>query len=282
MFIADLIDLLLNLACLLLWFSWRSMRLDPLSRTSAATLVGTLRQAEPRRSKSWYFLAALPLVLLARALIYWQIGAAVNWMARLQLVSITLTFRSDFISRMILFSFLSFALVLAIFYFWLLFLSLVNGMASDDPVQKIVSAQLGAVDRWPWPIKLLMPLLLVGFLWLALNPLLVWLDLIPRPLSIAARLGQAALVGLAPYLTWKYLIAGLLALYLLSSYLYFGNHPLWTFVSVTGGRLLAPLRWARLRAGKIDFTPVLGIVLILFAAEFAQRGLIELYKRLAF
>src|SRR3974390_1650027 len=76
-----LIDFILNLAGLLLWLNWRAVRLDPLSRATPATLAGTLRRAEAPRLKRWHFLAALGGLLLLRAVLYWQIGSAVNWTA---------------------------------------------------------------------------------------------------------------------------------------------------------------------------------------------------------
>ena len=111
----SIVDLLLNLACLLLWLNWCSVKLDPFLNRQPVTLGGTLRRAEPRRSRSWYFLVALLALLFVRALLYWQIGSAVNWAPRLQLIAITLSFRCDFLSRMFLFSFFSFALFLGIF-----------------------------------------------------------------------------------------------------------------------------------------------------------------------
>ena len=59
-----LIDFILNLAGVLLWLSWRSMGMDPLTRTTPATLVGTLRRAEPRRLKGWQFPVGLAALLL--------------------------------------------------------------------------------------------------------------------------------------------------------------------------------------------------------------------------
>jgi hypothetical protein len=45
-----LIDFILNVAALLLWLSWRAIRLDPFIRATPATLAGTLRRAEPPHS----------------------------------------------------------------------------------------------------------------------------------------------------------------------------------------------------------------------------------------
>ena len=40
-----LIDFILNLAALLLWFNWRAARIDPLATATPSTLAGTLRRS---------------------------------------------------------------------------------------------------------------------------------------------------------------------------------------------------------------------------------------------
>jgi len=72
----------------------------------------------------------------------------------------------------------------------------------------------------------------------------------------------------------------ILFLSLLSSYVYLGNHWFWNFVAVTSRNLLAPLRWIPLRLGKVDFAPIAGMVVVFILAEFAERGLVELFERL--
>src|SRR5258708_22850652 len=104
-----LIDFILNLAGLLLWWSWRSAPFDPTVKTSPASLAGTLRRAAPRRLQRWHFLIGLAVLLFFRALLYWQIGPAVNWTPTLRLGAIALSFRSDFFCRMLAFSLFSFA-----------------------------------------------------------------------------------------------------------------------------------------------------------------------------
>jgi uncharacterized protein YggT (Ycf19 family) len=143
-----------------------------------------------------------------------------------------------------------------------------------------VRLQLGRVDRWPWPVKALLPLLITLLLWYLLSLLFSRLSLIPPASSNTHRLEQAIVIGLGSYLSWKYLIGGLLALYLVGSYVYLGNQPLWNFVAMTGGNLLIPLRRAPLRLGKVDFAPLVGIALVFLVAEFAERGLQTLYERL--
>jgi uncharacterized protein YggT (Ycf19 family) len=276
-----LIDFLLNLAGLLLWLNSRSRRFDPLVQTTPASLTSALKRAEPLRLRSWHFLLGLIGLLGLRALFYWLIGPAVNWIPHVQLGAIAISFRSDRFELMLLFSVLSFGLTLAVFYLWLLLLSLINGHSADaDPVQRLVRWHLGWVDRWPWPVKLVLPLLLAALLWLVLNPVLIQFKLIQPGRSAGYQIEQALVIALGAYLSWKYLIGGLLLLWLISAYVYLGNHAFWKFVSLTGRNLLVPLRWAPLRVGRIDLAPLVAICLVFLTAGFAERGLTALYRRL--
>jgi len=273
-----LINLILNLAGLLLWLNWCSVPFDPLAQPSAKTLLGTLRRAGPRGWGRWRFLAALAALLLIRPLFYWQIGSALNWTPDLNLAAIVLPFRSELPGRMFLFSLFSFAVTLAIFYLWLLFLALINRRVADgDPFQKLVQAHLGRAGRWPRAVLWPLPLVAAGAIWLVLHPLLAHWDIAPATRSWPQLLVQALLMGTGAYLPLKYLIAGFLFAHLLTSYVYLGNHPVWNYVNVTARHLLAPLRWMPLRLGKLDFTPLAGIVLVFLAAEFVLHWLPKLY-----
>ena len=91
----SLINFILDIAGLLLWFSWRSIPFDPLARAAPATLAGTVRRAEPTRLKRWHFLAVLLGLLFVRAFFYWEIGRAVNWTPRLDLGVVAPAFRGN-------------------------------------------------------------------------------------------------------------------------------------------------------------------------------------------
>src|SRR5476649_2651811 len=111
----NLIDFILNLAGLLLWIKWRSLPFDPIHKRTPATLVGTLRRAAPSHFRRWHLLAGIGLLLVLRAVFYWQIGPAAHWTGRLDLGVITLSFRSDLFTRTLSFSVASFGLLLGIF-----------------------------------------------------------------------------------------------------------------------------------------------------------------------
>ena len=277
-----LIDFILNLAGLLLWLNWRSVRFDPLGRRTPATLIGTLRRAEPRRLRRWHLLAALGGLLLLRAVLYWQIGAGVGWAAgKLNLGIIELSFRSDSFGRILLFSIFSFGLTLGVLYLWLLLLSILAG-PEPQPFHRLVRMPLGGMDRWARGVKFLLPLMVTATFWWLASWLLAWLQVIPPLVSPVHRIEESLVVGLGSYLAWKHLIGVLLILHLLNSYIYFGKHPFWGYVNAEARTLLSPLRRVPLQAGRADFALVVGIVLVFLAAELAGRGLVLLYGKLPF
>lgn len=272
-----LVDFILNLAGLLLWLNWLSVRADALARPAAATLAGTLRKAGAGRTRRWLFGASLAALLIIRAFFYWQIGAGVGWTPKLNLGAIMLSFplsyRGDFFGVMLLYSLLSFLVVLVGFYLWLLLLSFLGGRGVEgDPFLRLTQGYLGPVARWPWYVRLILPWAGVALLWIVVNPMLSWLQLVPPAVSWGHRLQQASLLGVSAFLTWKYLIAGLLTLHVLNSYVYLGNYPFWSFVSLAAQSLLRPLRWVPLRVDKVDFAALIGIALVLGAAFLAEQG----------
>ena len=258
----SLINFILDVAALLLWLSWRSIRFDPLRRATPATLVGTVRRAEPPRLK--HFLSALALLLVGRAAFYQQIGPAVNWTPQIDLGLVAPAFRGHWFLPVLLFSLFSFLRTAIIFYFWLVALVVINGRpAAPDPFQKLIHLQLGCIARWPRVLLVIVPGLFVAGLWVAAHPLLVYAGVVNRTSSVAPLLGQGALVGTALYFTLKQLLPVFLFLYLIANYVFLGTSTFWDFISVTARRILAPLRRLPLRWGRIDFAPLAGIIVIL-------------------
>jgi len=273
-----LVDFILNLAALLLWLNWRAVRLSAATQPSVLSLASALKRAEPRRPSRWIYFSALVLLLTLRSFFYWQVGPSVNWTPAVQLGVISLHFRSDFLSRMFLFSAFGFAVVLGIFYLWLLLLVLVNrGVSDSDPVQKIVRLQLGRVAHWPIAAQLLLPVVAVAAVWLVCYRPFVSLGLISPAASAAQLCRQAFVLGIESLLSWNYLIAGLLIAYTLNNYVYLGNSPVWNFVEVTGRNLLRPLRRVPLGIGKADLAPAVGIALVWAIARFGTNWIQRLY-----
>jgi uncharacterized protein YggT (Ycf19 family) len=271
------VDLILNIAGLLLWLNWRAGKADPLGRRTPATLLGTLRSAAPQRSRRWDLPAVLGGLIFLRAVLYWLLGPALHWIGILNLGIISLPFRSDMFGRILLFSLLSFLLTLGIFYSWLILLSLLKG---PKPVHDFARMQLGGIDGWADGVKWFVPLVVTCVGWWLASWALAKMGIIPHPPSVAWRLGESLVIASQAYLIWKFPIALLLILYLLNSYIYFGKHPIWKYADATAQTLLSPLKKIPLRFGKVDIAPIVGIAVVFFVAEFAERGISFLYRRL--
>jgi hypothetical protein len=274
----DVIDSILNFAALLIWFNWRSLRFDPLARTSATSLAGTLRRAEPRSTRGWQMLLGLALLLFLRALGYWLLGAPVEWTPKMHLGVVVLAFRADAFGAMLLYSGLGFVRLLLIVYFWLLAFAVCNRKVSEpDAVLRLMRLHLGRVLRLPRPVLLLALPLGVAGLWALLHPILVWAGVLASVQSLAHLLWQGLLLSLALVLTLKFVLPVILLLHFVTSYVYLGGSPFWDFVATTARGLLALLRWLPLRVGKLDLGPLAAIVLILAVlhwvpTELAKRG----------
>ncbi len=207
-----------------------------------------------------------------RAVLYWLIGSAANWSAKLNLDIIELSFRSTHPGQMFFFSILSFVQTIWIFYLWLLLLSILNGPL---PFHNFVRTQLGGMDRWPRGVKLLLPFVATTLLWWLASWPLAWMHIIPQPVSAMHRLGESSVFGLTSYLAWELIAIALLVLHLLNSYIYFGKQPFWVYVNAEAQTLLSPLRRIPLRVGKVDFAPVAGMVVVFLLAQGAEWLLIH-------
>ncbi len=274
----SLIDFILNIASLLLFLNWRSVRVGAMPR-AGVSIVSTLKRAGPPASR-WFSLAGLAALLFVRAWFYYMIAPAFHWDPKIPLGPTTLVFRSDFLGRMMIFSLFGFIVTLLVFYFWLLVISCINRQIPDtDPQQKLVRLHLSQLEHLPWFLKLFLPWVVVAALWLLSNPLLFQLGMTPK-IATSHLFAQSLLVGLAIFLSLKYLFIGFLLLYLLNSYVYLGEFPFWNFVNLTGRSLLRPFKALPLRVAKIDLTPIVSIAVIILLAELGRRGLALLFQRL--
>ena len=275
-----LLDFILNLVGLLLWFNWRAARFDPLSKFTPATLAGTLRRAEKTSLKLWHLPLGILGLLVVRALfynfIYTEFGSALNWAGRIDIGTISIPFcgKTSSLMTMLLYSIYSFGVMLGVFLLWVLLLSILkSGAMETDSLRQLLRLHLGAVEKWSWLTKLFLPLLvIVPIWWLGSWPLTYW-NILPPVSGTMHRFEQALLVGLGSYLAWKYIIVGALALYFVSSYVYFGKQPFWQHLDVIARLLLTPLRPLPLRFGKIDFTPLVGAGIILVASQAIEQGI---------
>jgi len=274
----NLIDWILNLAGLFLWIDWRSGTLARQPRP-ALSLASAVRPAERRLPAELGSLAVLVFILLVRPCFYYSIGSKLGWTPQLDLLAISLPWRSDLLGRMYLYSTISFLLTLGFFYSAMLLLSAINRKVPDSEVmQQFVRLQLGWLERIPWVLKLLLPGLLAGLAWAGALPLLATIDLVPSVPDAEAIWGEALAFALAALLSWKWLFIGLLVLHLLNIYVYLGTHPVWAYISQTARTVLAPFSF--LSFPKLDLAPILGIALVFSLADILIRpAVIHLFQK---
>lgn len=276
-----LIDFILNVVALLLWVNWRSLAMPSVVASPGISLLATLKRAENRPVHRWKYLAALGVLLALRPLLYWLMGASVNWTARLELGAVVLYFRGDMFERMLIFSTLGFLRFLALFYFSLLLLSALNhNLAGADSWQRLVRFQLGPLGRLPWSLQLLISPLLAALLWVLLSGWMVRAGVLSAPRNAAHLFQQAGVLGLSSLLAWRFVLVAALALHVVNSYVYVGNHSFWSFVTATARRVLWPFHRLPLTVLRFDFSPLVLIILITVATYFGEQGLTRLYARL--
>ena len=178
---------------------------------------------------------------------------AAHWTGTLNLNVITLSFRSDFFARMLWFSIFSFGLTLAVFYLWLLLLSILAG-PDPPPFHRLVRVPLGGIDHWSRKVKLLLPLIVSAAFWWVASGCYVAAYHSPTRFSSPPDRGRVDR-WLNSYLVWKS-YRRIACTHLLNSYIYFGKHPFWSYVNAEARTLLSPLRAVPLQTGKVDFAPV--------------------------
>lgn len=276
-----IIDLILNVAAVLLWLNWRSVSADPLARRTPLTLVGTLKGARPGRFLAWQIPATLAALILLRAVLYWQVGPSANWVPRIDLFFVLLVFRADHFSGALLFSAMSFLRALVIYYFWVLALVFINrDVPETETVHRLLKAQLGALARWPRIVQLLVPIAGMVLLWGALHPLLAWAGIVEKT-SILPLIKQGLLVCASLFMSLKFLLPVFLLVYLVLTYVYLGQNALLEYVGTTASRLALPFKRIPLSIGRIDLAPVLSAIIILLLLDALPRYIVARIAPLA-
>jgi len=272
-----LIDLLLNLAGLIFWHGWRGTKAES-PTGSALTLASNLKPAEVQRPRRWLDLMALLGLLLLRPIFYWHLGSALDWSAAWSPGPVILLFRSDFFTRMLLYSFVSFFWTLFVWHAWFCLLSAIHPRRDSNPILQGVREQLGWIGRWPGVFQFMLPFLVLGMLWYWTVPALANIGLMPAPRTRPQLVQQSLLIAASLLLTFRWLFSVVFVLRWVNTYVYLGSHPFWEFVHRSGRFLLWPLNW--LRIGKLDFAPVAGLVLLWWLALMGERFLRQAFQSL--
>jgi uncharacterized protein YggT (Ycf19 family) len=208
------------------------------------------------------------VVLLLRAVLYWQLGAPAGWNPKTNLYFVVLAFRGDSFESMLAYSVFSFLRLLLIVWFWMLSISAMSQEAAEpDPILRLIRLQLGRLSRWPTVAQWLLPGIVGALAWVAFHPVLASVGVVGNREGWGAVLAQSGLVVVSLYLTLKYLLPIFLFLHFISSYVYLGNNPFWAFITSVSRRVLKPLARLPLQFGRLDLAPLAAILAILITLE---------------
>lgn len=275
-----LLNLLLDLVALVLLLTGMGVG-TRMPAQRAGTLLSNLKLAEGGRGKRWPLFGALLALLLLRPWLYATVAEVSGWVPTWDPLPAMVPFRPDFISRLLLFSLVSFGWTLLQFLAWILFAAaLARATREPSSWNRFFHELLGPFSRLPVPLMIVLPALVAALVWMAAAVPLNQLGLLPPIRSWQHLALQAALVGAGVWVTGAWMIAGLLFLRLVNSYVYLGTHPFWDFVHQVGGVLLRPIEWVPARFGKLDLTALVAALLAGAAARAGELGLTELYTQL--
>jgi hypothetical protein len=270
------LHLLLNLAALLLVYSWRGAAVTG-TPGGAMTIVSTVKSAGRRKRRLWPMPVLLAAMLVLRGVLYWHLGRQVEWTATWNLGPFGVSFRSDVLSRMLVFSAVSFAWAAWNCVGWLIVLSALKPDTEEpNPVREMIRAQLGLLARVPLLVALSAMGLLTALLWCGLSEAFSALEILPASASFEYRFEQGLIIGGWALLGCKWPLTALFVARFLDSHVYLGTHPIWGFVQETAGAALRPLGWCRV--GRLELAPVLGIAAV-WALALAGERLLEFMNR---
>ncbi len=279
----ETINLLLNLAGLGLWigafvFSRAAGRLSrPL------TLLSTLRPETSAAHGRLVLLGSLTAMLVLRAAAYWNFSTTGSRLPSVDFGILSISFRSDLFTDMLAYSIGSFLVFLYLYYLWMLGISLCcRSSGPVDSIENFVKQQFRFLASWHVGWKVFASLSAGAGLWLAVGSALLVFGIgeIPREWSVPTLLLQSPFVAASFGCSFLLVMAVVLALHLINSYVYFGEHAVWPFIDRTAKVYLSPLRRFPLMLGRFDFSPILGILAFWFLNRIGDRSIRWVWEQL--
>lgn len=263
----ETINLLLNLAGLGLWIGAFAFSRAASRLSRPLTLLSALRPEASAAHGRLVLLGSLTALLVLRAAAYWNFSTTGGRLPSIDFGILLISFRPDLFTDLLAYSFGSFLVFLYLYYLWMLGVSLCcRSSGPVDSIENFVNQQLWFLASWHVGWKVFISLFAGAGLWLATGMVLQVFGIggIPREWSVLTLLLQSPFVAASFGCSFLLVMAVFLALHLISSYVYFGDHAVWPFIDRTAKVYLSPLRRFPLMFGRFDFAPILGILVFWF------------------
>ena len=260
-------NLLLNLAGFGLWIGAFAFSRAAARLSRPLTLLSALRPEASAAHGRLVLLGSLTALLVLRAAAYWNFSTTGGRHPSIDFGILSISFRPDSFTDMLAYSIGSFLVFLYLYYLWMLGVSLCcRSSGPVDSIENFVNQQLRFLASWHVGWKVFISLFAGAGLWLATGMVLHVFGIggIPREWSVLTLLLQSPFVAASFGCSFLLVMSVFLALHLISSYVYFGDHAVWSFIDRTAKVYLSPLRRFPLMFGRFDFAPILGILVFWF------------------
>jgi len=176
---------------------------------------------------------------------------------------------------MALASFLKFAMIA---YIWVWFMSRISRKDIAENIVNGLGASLGFLQNRHWIIQVL-ALVFFGMIgWISLAMIFGWLGMLPAITDRSHLIWQAFCISIYAWLALYYLIIILMVLYLIQSYVHLGNWEGWDWLEGVSERLLSPLTVVPLQWARIDFAPIVVLLLNWLCYLAADRMILAIYQ----
>jgi len=255
------IDFILNLAAwiLLVNGSMQFGNREDLQRP--LTLLGTLKVPKPSIREAWVLVSVAVVILFLKALLLHYLGAPQDTTMHLRFLLLNVFFKTgSFVSMgwMGVASFLKFTLM-AYIWLWVLW-SLSRKDLAENLVESFRSG-LGYLTRVPFALQPVL-LILIGMIgWGVLGLCFGAFGVLPTSIPFPLLIWQAFWISLSAWVGVYWLWVLLMVLYLIHSYVYLGKWEGWDWLEGVGDKLLLPLKKLPLQWARIDFAPLLFLLL---------------------
>lgn len=279
----ETINLLLNLAGLGLWIGVFAFSRAAVRLSRPLTLLSALRPETSAAHGRLVLLGSLTALLVLRAAAYWNFSKPGSRLPSVDFGILSISFRSDSFTDSLAYSLGSFLVFLYLYYLWILGISLCcRSRGPVDSIENFVSQQLRFLASWHIGWKVFISLFAGAGLWLATGSALLVFEIgeIPREWSVSTFLLQSPFVAASLGCSFLLVMAAVLALYLIHSYVHFGEHDVWPFIDRTAKVYLSPLRRFPLMFGCFDFAPILGILVFWFLNWIGDRCIRWVWEQL--
>lgn len=279
----ETINLLLNLAGLGLWIGAFVFSRAAVQLSRPLTLLSTLRPETSAAHGRLVLLGSLTAMLVLRAAAYWNFSTTGGRLPSVDFGILSISFRSDLFTDMLAYSISSFLVFLYLYYLWMLGISLCcHSSGLVDSIENFVKQQLRFLASWYVGWKVFASLSAGAGLWLAVGSALLVFGIgeIPREWSVSTLLLQSPFVAASFGCSFLLVMAAVLALHFINSYVYFGEHAVWPFIDRTAKVYLSPLRRFPLMLGRFDFAPILGILAFWFLNRIGDQSIRWVWKQL--